>query len=207
MFGANFGGRASIPDNNANFNRPFPQSPNPNLPQRAPPPLSNPAPQTPSFKINGVHKKLQRVKLVNAKLADVVPESRLILQLVEMERRIAAECERTKLELEDLTMVPENTTQTLRLTIFNTHQTLQSAENMQSRENNGTEFMDQDTMNLNTESCCAQPTQSNSWTLHITGKLVMHESDARRGSDHSRQSAEFGLDKYFDKVLIILCVA
>jgi hypothetical protein len=197
MFGANFGGRASVSDNNSNFNRPFPQSPSPNLPQRAPPP-SNPAPpQTSSFKINNVQKKLQRIKLVSSKLADVVPESKLVMQLVEMERRIAAECERTKLELEDLTMTPESTTQTLRITIFNTHQTLQTTA--QSRENDSSEIGDQDS--LNTERSLAQPVQSNSWTLHITGKLVFHESDARRATDHARPS-EFGLDKYFDKVWI-----
>jgi hypothetical protein len=197
MFGANFGGRASVPDNNSNFNRPFPQSPSPNLPQRAPPPSNSAPPPTSSFKINGVHKKLQRIKVVNSKLADVVPESKLVMQLVEMERRIAAECERTKLELEDLTMTPESTTQTLRLTIFNTHQTLQSSESAQSRETDASEIGDP----MNNERSLAQPAQSNSWTLHITGKLVMHENDARRALDHARFS-EFGLDKYFDKVLI-----
>ncbi len=196
MFGANFGGRASVSDNNSSFNRPFPQSPSPNPPQRAPPPANPAPPPSSSLKINGVHKKLQRVKLVNSKLADIVPESKLVMQLVEMERRIAAECERTKLELEDLTVTPESTTQTLRLTIFNTHQTLQSTERAQYRENDAPDI--QNSLN-NVERTLAQPAQSNSWTLHITGKLVMHDNEARRASDHARLS-EFGLDKYFDKV-------
>ena len=202
MFGNSYGGRPSHSDS-PTFNRPF----LPNTAQGHPPPhRPNLADQTAtqqdtgSSKISRIQKKLQRVKAMNHKLSDVVPESKLILQLVEMERRIAAECERTKCELEDLNSAAETATQTLRVTIFNTHRSLQS-----ERINVGNEPADQISME-GVDQSNNQPGKtdpSNSWTLHISCSLVNSECELRRSSDASKP-VDFGLDKYFDKVKHIL---
>jgi hypothetical protein len=202
MFGNAYGNRLSNTES-PTFNRSYlqnssqSQSPNqrPNSTDRGVSPQD-----ANSSRISRIQKKLQRAKAMNHKLSDVVPESKLILQLVEMERRIAAECERTRCEMEDLNSTPEPSSQTVRVTIFNTHRSIQT-----DRMNVGTDLTEleqpghhQSGLDANSQS---GPTEQ-SWTLHISCSLVNPEFDSRRGSDASKPS-DFGLDKYFDKVISV----
>ena len=195
MYSGNFGSRIMQAENTSMNRQSHSMQTNSiqGQPQRQ---ADQPAQTAGSYKIGGIQKKLQRVKALNSKLSDVVPEAKLILQLVEMERRISAECERAKCELEDLTSTPEPSNQVLRITVFNTHPSLQSSERSSAGSapsEHGLNGPEAGKVGLS-----GQATEHlSSWTLHIAFDLV-HSEMGDAGSD---QSKVFGVDRYFEKVL------